>query len=126
MSEMNHIVDDYRSSLYQYISDASKDAQGFRIRFDYSEFTTAELQREADYWSEEVEITCREEEEAQHRLLVHFEAKVLDLIAIGAGNRETAIRWLKESYEPDGYMEWYGDEHVDRGGAGITVIRLES
>jgi len=23
-------------------------------------------------------------------------------------------------------VEWYGDEHVDRGGAGITVIRLES
>ena len=22
-------------------------------------------------------------------------------------------------------VEWYGDEHVDRGGAGITVIRLE-
>ncbi|MEN8201054.1 MAG: Smr/MutS family protein [Bacteroidota bacterium] len=23
-------------------------------------------------------------------------------------------------------VEWYGDEHVDRGGAGITVVRLES
>jgi DNA mismatch repair protein MutS2 len=23
-------------------------------------------------------------------------------------------------------VEWYGDEHVDRGGAGITVIRMES
>jgi len=23
-------------------------------------------------------------------------------------------------------VEWYGDEHVDRGGAGITVIKLES
>ena len=22
-------------------------------------------------------------------------------------------------------VEWYGDEHVDRGGAGITVVRLE-
>ena len=22
-------------------------------------------------------------------------------------------------------VEWYGDEHVERGGAGITVVRLE-
>jgi DNA mismatch repair protein MutS2 len=32
---------------------------------------------------------------------------------------------IREYLQSVDLVEWYGDEHVDRGGAGITVVRLE-
>jgi len=33
---------------------------------------------------------------------------------------------IREYLQSVDLVEWYGDEHVDRGGAGITLVRLES
>jgi DNA mismatch repair protein MutS2 len=33
---------------------------------------------------------------------------------------------IREYLQSVDLVEWYGDEHVDRGGAGITIVRLES
>ncbi|MFO7935063.1 MAG: Smr/MutS family protein [Bacteroidales bacterium] len=33
---------------------------------------------------------------------------------------------IREYLQTVDLVEWYGDEHVDRGGAGVTVVRLET
>jgi DNA mismatch repair protein MutS2 len=62
---------------------------------------------------------------------------VVDFIdqAIMVGARELKIlhgkgngilrQLIREYLQSVDLVEWYGDEHVDRGGAGITVVRLE-
>ena len=62
---------------------------------------------------------------------------VVDFIdqAIMVGSRELRIlhgkgngilrQLIREYLQSVDLVEWYGDEHVDRGGAGITVVRLE-
>ena len=37
---------EFKEDLYGYISDASKDAQGFRTRFNYRDLTVEELMKE--------------------------------------------------------------------------------
>ena len=88
-----------KSELYQFISDASKDAYGFRSRFDWTQRTVAELEAEAD----DLVVACArafdEQEEAYHACTVAFEAKLLDLAACGAGDRSTALRWLRDAQD---------------------------
>lgn len=94
---MDHIVNEYRESLYSYISDASKDAQGFRVRFDISLMTTNELVAEADYWSGRVAEAIAKEREDQAAAVADFEALVKRTMAMGAGDWATAVRWLYEA-----------------------------
>lgn len=101
MNALIPTIAELKDDLYGYISDASKDAQGFRTRYDISDMTIEELMVEADYWEGRV-IEAIEEERAREKVAIaEFEKAVANTIAIGAGDRETAIRWLK------GDDEWY-------------------
>jgi hypothetical protein len=102
-------MEDYREGVYQYISDASKDAVGFRMRYDISEMTNQELSELADYWSERVCEAIAEEEIIQAEARKEFEALVQSTIDSGAGDRETAIRWLMAA-EDESDM-WYGEDY---------------
>ena len=88
-------------------SDFYKEAHGFRPRHvDVSEWTVAE------FHSEFVELArvCKENaearKEAEAAAAVRFEARIADLIASGAGNRATAIRWVAEAEEVNGDMDY--------------------
>jgi hypothetical protein len=99
-----------RSEVYNYISDASKDAVGSRFRFDYTQFTLVQLEMKADYWAE-----AANEVQAQHGLdqdsaIVAFEALIAETISMGAGDRETAVRWIMES-EDDNINK--GDKYIN-------------
>lgn len=88
----------HREELMDYISDAHKDAYGFRPRgYNYPEMTDAELEAEAASLSEAVnrEITRERVEEAKCREA--WEASVSDTIKLGAADRETAVRWLLDA-----------------------------
>lgn len=88
--KFDNVFEAYRSDLASYISDASKDANGWRYRFDADAMTTAELEAEADHWTKEVQYVIREEK-------AESEAQIAAMLKHGAGDRETAIRWLKEA-----------------------------
>lgn len=93
MSELSR-----RDSLLSYISDAHKDAYGFRPRgMGYNELSIEELEAEADRLSEAVCSAIEEEERWELEARAKWEASVSEAIAVGAGNRETAVRWLLDA-----------------------------
>lgn len=99
-----------KEDLYNFISDASKDAQGFRARIDISTKTVEDLRELASYWSEAAGHAFAEEREAQEARIADFEQEVQAMMAEGA-DRDRAIRWILDSRnlldEPDvGYVEY--------------------
>ena len=98
-------------------SDLHKDARGFRPRGH--EFYTATPERKQEIWDamlveleDEIENERRGQIVAQRR----FEELVTETIAVGAGDRDTAIRWI---------LEAEGDRRLRRGGRrGVRLLPL--
>lgn len=81
-------------------SDAHKDAYGSRPRFDTSDWTVEDFDREIAACSK---IIAREEdrEDARAReMFKEYEAAIQANLALGASDRATAIRWY---FEANGY-----------------------
>ena len=79
------------------LSDFFKDANGFRPRGIYKEWwTEAELEEEYKHLSKLCEENRIIDEAREDEALVSFNKLVNESISLGAGNRETAIRWLVE------------------------------
>lgn len=87
-------MESYCDELYQYISDASKDAQGFRHRMDITGMTFAELEAECAVWSDRVVASIEYEKEEAALAVKEFKALVQRTIEMGAGDEQTALRWL--------------------------------
>jgi hypothetical protein len=103
-------VQTLKDELYSAVSDLSKSATGSRMRYDISDMSVAELDELVEYWGEASERACEEEREREHDAMVRFEATVMNLIACGAGDRATAIRWIREGQ--DEFDRMYGDERL--------------
>ena len=87
--------------------DAYKDAHGFRPRhLNVSAMSEAELEAELSYLSKLIEEQEAARIEAEHLAACKFEQRVLDLIAMGAGDRETAIRWVHDAEGSNGDDEY--------------------
>lgn len=105
-------VEQLRHDLYGYISDASKDAQGFRERFDISGATTAALFAECDEWSRRVARALEEERRFEEQAVARFEQRLAEAVALGAADRATAVRWLMdaelspEETDREGYFKY--------------------
>ena len=81
-------------------SDLHKDAVGFRPRGH--EFYAASRSRKQEIWDsyvDQVNVELAREHDERQASKIEFEGKIADLISIGAGDRETAIRWLLTSDE---------------------------
>jgi urocanate hydratase len=92
-----------RESLISYISDAHKDAYGFRPRgYNYSEWSMEDLQEEADRMSEAVSRAIEEERVRENQAIAAFEQSIENLISMGAGDRKTAIRWICDAVDHGG------------------------
>lgn len=96
-------------------SDLHKDVYGFRPRghWFYDEATTdeeraAEWERLCDMLDKQIV----EENAAKEKAWADFQARVAELVASGAGDEQTAIRWIVESLEPSEQDLWYGGEWV--------------
>ncbi len=112
MNLHNAHVMELRSVLYSAISDLSKDALGFRVRFDPIGKTIAELFADLDYYGDLAAEEAQRERDAQYRATVRFEAMIIDLIACGANDRATAVRWIREG-EIEREQGWtMGDESI--------------
>lgn len=92
------------------ISDLHKDAYGYRPREGFfqrwQEATPAEKQEQWDWLCQVVERVL-EEEAAQEKVSVAcFEELVAETISLGAGDRETALRWIMEGSICNGDWEF--------------------
>lgn len=80
------------------ISDLHKDARGYRPTQDFWEgwaTLSEEGQKEIfDMLCEELKINEQAERELEQKCVEKFEARVADVIKLGAGNRSTALRWI--------------------------------
>lgn len=86
-------------------SDLHKEAYGFRPRQSgWYDAAPEEKQREWDYLIEVAQRRALEEEMEEQRAALEFESRIQELIAYGAGDRATAIRWLDDAYETNGDM----------------------
>lgn len=87
-------------------SDMYKDAHGIRPRgIDTSRFTEEDFRKEFEYLQRVILENDARERKAQAAAARDFEARVGELIAVGAGNRETALRWIMEA-DGNGYNDW--------------------
>lgn len=94
-------VEDYeRYELEAYIWDAYKDAYGYRPRhMDFKSMSLAELEAEADRVTEAARAQYEEEKAQEERDLAEFKATVQKTVELGAGDEETALRWLTQDEE---------------------------
>ena len=105
-----------RDELETYIYDAHKTAFGCKGRhYDFNSMTLQELKDEADYISKACEVAMKEEAEQEARSLEAFKALVKKTIANGAGDENTALRWLTQGetfYHGQCVESWVWDHGI--------------
>jgi hypothetical protein len=95
---------------YDVFSDLYKDVNGFRPRGHefYAPETTDERRQEIwDFYCEQLDREMTAEREREGRATTDFEDRVAGLLAVGAGDRETAIRWLMDAEDVDGDVGYF-------------------
>ena len=86
-----------REDLEIFIYDGHKDAYGVKGRhYDFAAMTLEDLRKEADRISAAIDVAIAEEKEREAEDLTAFEKEIEDVIGYGAGNRETALRWMTD------------------------------
>lgn len=91
-----------RNELASTYSDMYKDVHGFRPRVDTWHWTEQDFQDEIEWLSKELQTKMDEEEMYQKQNAADFEIRIGKTIELGAGDRETALRWIHEAEGTDG------------------------
>ena len=88
--------------------DMYKDAYGVRPRgINTNSWTLEDFQQEFVSLQATIEADMAREREAEARAIQKFESRVAEVIAVGAGDRATALRWIMEGSEANGDWEYY-------------------
>ena len=88
--------------------DMYKDAYGVRPRgIDTSDWTLEQFEQEFKYLGQVIEQEEAARQVAEAEAARRFEETVESVIQAGAGNRETALRWIMDSSEADGDWEYF-------------------
>lgn len=94
--------------LEQIYCDFHKDVHGVKAR--WIKFSSVEEgQKALDALQAEGNIIWAEEAKQQEEAAARFEARVTETIALGAGDRATAMRWIHEAEDTQGddeYLCW--------------------
>jgi hypothetical protein len=81
-------------------SDLHKDVYGFRprgiIMDNWNSLPPEQKQARWDQLCEELEANTKFEKEQAENAVVRFEARVKDVIELGADSRNTALRWMTQ------------------------------
>lgn len=91
-AELDRYLDE--QTLYEMVSYATSKSYARHVVSESSTLSNEEFQKEMDYWSNQADETAKEEAEATTQRVTEFEAQVKHTIAAGAGDKETAIRWI--------------------------------
>lgn len=102
-----------REFLSTYIYDEYKSVHGIRPRWmDFDAMSIEELRESANRLEQEIIESIAREKVEQEAATIEFEALITQTITTGAGDRETALRWLREAEGEmcdDGFFEYlYG------------------
>lgn len=102
-----HTVEDFkRWEMTSVMSDLAKDAYGTRSACpDISNMSLKELEECYDSLCKAADAAVDEEREWQKKSIAEFEAAVANAIELGAGDRDNAIKWLRDAEQ---------DEHAER------------
>lgn len=117
-AEMNvFTVEDYqRYQQISYISDTHKEVYGFRPRgYDWDNMSMDELKAWSNELSEECAREFELEEARKAEAVAEFKALVQRTIEMGAGDEETAIRWLtsdEEFYHSQDVEHWVYNQGI--------------
>jgi hypothetical protein len=95
-----------RESLLQIYSDVHKDAYGFRPRYDYSAYSLEQLEAEFVRFSEMIQAAAEAEARAEVAAVAAFKSVIRTLIEVGAGDEETALRWLASAAVEECGPDW--------------------
>lgn len=87
-------------------SDAYKDAFGFRPRIEWQAMSEQELEKAIDELQPHIEAAIAEDREREQQAAVRLEARIAKTIADGAGDRDTAIRWIDQAEGANGDREY--------------------
>lgn len=99
---------DIREDYMSLYSDMHKDAHGFRPRgIDYSNWTISKFENEFEYLENVIGRRIAEDNAAYDAAASRFESRVSDTIALGAGSRENAIRWIMDADNASGDIEYF-------------------
>ncbi len=101
-----------REELLSYISDAHKDAYGTRPHGRYNNLTLAELRQVADELSDAVGEAIKREADEKAATAIAFEVRVTEVIASGAGDRKTALRWIFDAEDISVTVSLYGGSYA--------------
>lgn len=86
----------YESSM----SDLHKAAFGVRPRgIDFESMSLEDLKELYNQWAVIANQVAEEEKDLERQAVQEFEAQIAELIEMGAGSRETAIRWMLEAHD---------------------------
>ena len=97
-----------RYSLVSYISDAHKDAHGFRPRhFDYDSMSMDELKALADRISDEVVESIKLEEAREAEAYKSWKEHLGSLMDMGASNIKQALQWDLDAEDVNGDLGYY-------------------
>lgn len=87
--------------------DAYKDARGFRPRGqDVGHWTAEDFRQELDSLSKEIDRAEQARREDEARAVIKFSKRVQQTINSGAGDYETALRWIHEADGTNGDDEY--------------------
>ena len=101
MSKVSIKNQEDRTDVMMWVSDLYKDVYGIRPRgYNFSEWSNQELEDFITNLCEQNEKEIAEEKAMENKAIE-------DVMSLGAGNKETALRWLDQA---DAYF-MYGDDN---------------
>lgn len=96
--------DDALDCYYDYY----KSVHGIKPRWlSFDDMTREEIDAEFKALDAEAEIFAREEKLREQEAIERFEKHVTNTICMGAGDRETALRWIMDASEAQGDWEYF-------------------
>ena len=104
---MTNTIQEQREELQQIIWDVAKDATGCRPRWiDFDNSTIEELEATLALYSKMAAEQAELEAEMDAEAVRDYENAIEQSIELGAGDRETAVRWLIDANTTaDGYVD---------------------
>ena len=98
---------DIREEYISQYSDMHKDAYGFRPRFDYLDWSLADFETEFEHLGRVIDQRIAEDNAAYDAAAIRFESRIESTIALGAGTRENAIRWMMDADNASGDIQYF-------------------
>jgi uncharacterized protein YbcC (UPF0753/DUF2309 family) len=108
---------------YSMLSDMHKDAYGFRCRNYRNDLTIEEIHQEMDRLEVVIKQNIEQERLWEMEAEMVFKALLQKTIALGAGDEQTALRWLAEAeiddprnyFDVESFLYAHGMIHTDYG-----------